>query len=277
MSTVAINGVELAFEVAGDGPPVLMIAGCGQPASSWEFFGAPLLRERGYQVITFDNRGVPPSEAPEGPYSIGQMAEDAAALLLHLGLANVRVIGASMGSWIAVELAASHPDLVAAAVMLVGLGRESAYSLTEMRAVTALARAGVEWPSDLSALDAVRTMLPPSAWHDDEQVNAITSIASVAFPSWGNPGRLGQYEACLAWLEGDHDARLRAIAAPCLVMAAEHDANATPDHVRAQAELIPDARFQVIADQNHIPLGAVDAIIGQALTFFDDVGAGRAN
>ena len=264
-----VNGIELSYDTSGEGPPVVLIAGCGQPASSWEFFGAPVLRERGYQAITFDNRGMPPSSTPEGAYSIAEMADDVVGLLAHLGLARVNVLGASMGGWVAVELASRHPELVNAAAMLVGLGRESIYSRTEMRAITELARAGVAWPTDLSALDAVRAMLPPSAWQDDAQVGAITSIASVAFPAWDNPGRLGQYEACLAWLEADHDEQLRSIQAPCLVMAAEHDANATPEHMRAQAALIPNHRFQIIEGQNHIPLGAVDAVITDVLAFFD--------
>lgn len=267
---VVRDGVRLSYEVAGEGPPILLIAGCGQPAAAWEFFGAPGLRDAGHTVVTFDNRGMPPSDAPPPGYSIADMAADAAAILEHLGIVDAVVIGASMGAWITVELAATRPDLVAKAVMLVGLGQESAYSLAEMRAITELARANVEWPDALSALDAVRVMLPPAAWQDDDQVNAIVSIAGVAFPPWPNPGRLGQYEACLAWLESDHADTLRRIAAPCLVMAAEHDANATPTHLRRDAALIPDARFSVIAGQNHIPLGAVDTVVGEIVAFLAD-------
>ena len=101
MASVVVNGVRLAYEVSGDGDPVLLIAGTGMPASAWELHGAPTLRDAGYRVITFDNRGTGDSDGPPGPYTVTEMAADTAGLLEHLGYGTALVVGLSLGGSIA--------------------------------------------------------------------------------------------------------------------------------------------------------------------------------
>jgi len=64
---VRVGGVTLDYEVRGEGEPVLLIAGCGQPAAAWHLSLVPALVAAGYQVATFDNRGLAPSSSPEAP------------------------------------------------------------------------------------------------------------------------------------------------------------------------------------------------------------------
>ena len=62
-----MGDVTLDYEVKGEGEPVLLIAGCGQPAVAWHLSLVPALVAAGYQVATFDNRGVAPSSSPDLP------------------------------------------------------------------------------------------------------------------------------------------------------------------------------------------------------------------
>src|SRR5213593_3456441 len=127
MPEATIGGVKLAYDIFGEGEPVLLVCGTGQRAFTWQLFQVPALTEAGYRVVTFDNRGVPPSDSPPAPYTVKEMAEDAAGLIEHLDLAPCRVAGLSLGAMITQELALGHPDLVRCAVAMGTIGRQSTF------------------------------------------------------------------------------------------------------------------------------------------------------
>ncbi len=112
--------VDIAYEVTGEGPPVLLIHGFASNARvNWIDTGwVKALTGAGYQTITFDNRGHGESGKLYDPeaYPAPEMAEDARRLLDHLGLSQVRVMGYSMGARIAAFLTLHHPERVTAAV-----------------------------------------------------------------------------------------------------------------------------------------------------------------
>jgi aminoacrylate hydrolase len=96
------------YEIAGDGPPLLLIAGTASDNASWGPL-PPLLSGR--KLIMPDNRGSGRSES-EGPIDIDQIVEDTVALLDHLGIAEADIAGHSLGGMIGLRLAARHPDRV---------------------------------------------------------------------------------------------------------------------------------------------------------------------
>jgi pimeloyl-ACP methyl ester carboxylesterase len=112
--------VDIAYEVTGEGRPVLLIHGFASNARvNWIDTGwVKALTGAGYQTITFDNRGHGESGKLYDPaaYPAPEMAEDARRLLDHLGLSQVRVMGYSMGARIAAFLTLNHPERVIAAV-----------------------------------------------------------------------------------------------------------------------------------------------------------------
>ncbi|WP_233500117.1 alpha/beta fold hydrolase [Gordonia sp. YC-JH1] len=78
--------VRIAATRVGEGPTVLLNGGLGMPAGVWQFTGVPAaLVEAGFSVITYSARGLVPSSAPPAPYSVPEMADDAAAVLGHFG------------------------------------------------------------------------------------------------------------------------------------------------------------------------------------------------
>jgi pimeloyl-ACP methyl ester carboxylesterase len=110
MDTSTINGVKLEYEVRGQGEPVLLIHG----ALVAETFG-PMMREpslANHRLIRVHRRGYAGSEHPDGPSSLTLQAEDAIALLRHLGISRAHVAGHSYGGLLALRVALIEPSLV---------------------------------------------------------------------------------------------------------------------------------------------------------------------
>jgi pimeloyl-ACP methyl ester carboxylesterase len=113
--------------------------------------------------------------------------------------------------------------------------------------------------------------LPRSAIQDDEQVRAFVELFG-ADPPWGNPGRLGQWEATVAWTSEDQatiEARWSRISVPVLAVAFEHDIDSPPAHARRAIAHVPDARIVEIPDATHLgPFEQPDAVAAALTTFF---------
>ena len=114
------EGISIAYEVHGEGRPILLIHGFGSSGKvNWIDTGwVETLVQAGYQAITFDNRGHGASRKLYDArlYYAHDMALDAKHLLEHLGIARCPVIGYSMGARIAGYLALAHPEMVNCAV-----------------------------------------------------------------------------------------------------------------------------------------------------------------
>jgi len=110
MPVLKLNSHNLYFEVHGSGDPLVLIAGLASDSQSWLPIVEPLSKK--YQVIVFDNRGVGRSSPIDIDMNISQMADDCFALIKHLNLSSVNVLGHSMGGMIAMNLAVKYPEMV---------------------------------------------------------------------------------------------------------------------------------------------------------------------
>lgn len=110
------NGTCHYYRVDGEGPPLLILSGWTQPLFSW-FLQVRELKDR-FQVVRIDNRGAGLSSAPTGPYTMEEMAADAARLLDHLEVEKCHVVGVSMGGMIAQHFALDHPKRVDRMVLI---------------------------------------------------------------------------------------------------------------------------------------------------------------
>jgi len=118
MPTAKVNGVNLYYEVTGKGFPLVLSHEFAGTCKSWE----PQVRffSRRYQVITYNHRGFPPSEVPEGAsaYSQDILVADLYQLLCHLDIKQAYVGGCSMGGSIALGFAISHPEMTKALIIV---------------------------------------------------------------------------------------------------------------------------------------------------------------
>lgn len=118
---VAVGDVEIAYDVGGDGPPVLLLHGYPQHRGMWRDV-APRLAER-FTVVASDLRGYGQSDKPPGDdrhrrYSKRQMAADQVALMQILGLPRFAVCGHDRGGRVAHRMCLDHPDAVSAAAII---------------------------------------------------------------------------------------------------------------------------------------------------------------
>jgi len=271
MPTVAVDGVELAYDVHGEGDPVLLVCGLGQPAVSWHLGVLPGLVAAGYHVITFDNRGMEPSSSPPAPYTVEAMATDTIGLLEHLALAPAHVVGYSLGAWIAEVLAHDRPDLVRSAALVGGANRTSAWERVRYHHTRDMIVAGIELPAPAQAIELL-SYLPNHELQDDTIVETFLSLLGADMP-FPDPGRIGQWEAAVAWADdAERTKRWAEITRPTLVLAFEHDIDSPPRHAEEAAGEIPGARFVEIAGQSHMaPLLRADLVVPALVDFIGSV------
>lgn len=152
MQNFSSCGVTIAYETAGDGPPVLLIHGFASTGrvNWWDTGWVKTLTGSGRRVITFDHRGHGASDKlyESALYSAAAMAEDARRLLDHLEIPVTDVMGYSMGARVAALLAINHPDRLRR-VVLAGLASRM---ITGVGGAEAIARA-LEAPSRAAVAD----------------------------------------------------------------------------------------------------------------------------
>jgi pimeloyl-ACP methyl ester carboxylesterase len=110
----------IAYEVTGEGPPIVFAHGLGGGLMSWWQQVAHFAPR--HTCIAFSHRGFWPSTAPAGGPDPRAYAGDLAALVDHLGLGAIRIVGQSMGGWTGVEYAIANPGRVTALVLAATTG-----------------------------------------------------------------------------------------------------------------------------------------------------------
>jgi len=194
MPTVTTNGIELYYEERGAGEPLLLLMGITAPGSVWELH-AQFWQER-FRCLLPDNRGVGRSDKPVGPYTSALMADDFAGLLDALGLERVRVVGCSMGSVIAQQLALRHPRRVRSLVLMCPWARCDAYArgiFDHMKTIKARLR-----PEEFA--NYIQLLIFSTATWDDPRGLAdllegrrleAQAAACVSHDTYGDLGRIG--------------------------------------------------------------------------------------
>ncbi|WP_088283856.1 alpha/beta fold hydrolase [Ideonella sp. A 288] len=221
------------------------------------------LAEHG-RVVRYDQRGHGGSEAPAGPYTMAELADDAAWLIEELALGPVVWVGLSMGGMIGQELALRHPDHVRALVLAnTTSGYPAEAQAGWSQRIAGIAQGGLEAIVDGALLRwfhaGFHARQPQTIAHWRARVLGCDAAGYIA--------------CCQAIAGVDTTARLPGIAVQVLVIAGAMDQGTPPEMARVIAQGIPGARLVVLPEASHLsvleqPLAfssAVDDWLQQAL------------
>ncbi len=247
MAKVNLGEVELAYEVHGQGDPLLLIGGFTMVKEAWTYQVEGLSKR--FRVITFDNRGVGQSTVPQEPFSISDMAKDALGLLDALGVSSANIFGISMGGLIAQSMALEQPQKVKK--MALGCtthgGKEAVAPAP--RVMELMAKAA---DPCLSPEEAVRMRVPilfGDRFLEEEPIRLEQWIAGAVKHAPTAQGAALQMKALSRFNVRE---RLQEISCPVLVITGSLDRMMDPENSRLLAQRIPGARLYVVQGAGHL-------------------------
>ena len=259
-----VRVINLAYDDRGSGEPVVFIAGRGGAGRTWHPHQVPAFLAAGYRCITFDNRGIGATESAEG-FTTQTMVADTAALIESLDIAPARIVGVSMGSFIAQELMVVRPELVSAAVLMATRGRLDRARQFFHDAEVELYASGVQVPVSYDARARLLESFSRKTLNDDVAVADWIAVFSM-WPIKQTPGLRCQLGV------SPQKSRLpayRSIAAPVLVIGFADDVVTPPYLGREVAEALPNGRYMQIPDTGHLGFfERPQAVNAAALQFF---------
>ena len=239
MPLARLNGINISYQVEGQGEPLVMIMGFTAGRIGW----MPQIRffKMYYRVITFDNRGAGKSDKSPGPYSTRMMADDTVKLMDLLGIEKAHIMGLSMGGMIAQELAINYPQRVIKLVLASTYARQDETSGDTPEQAKFL---------QLTPGKKVGAMVG-LAFNKPLYRFVIGLLARIQTRFTGASGRVGiagQSEACLK-----HDTleRLSSITAPTLVIVGTGDRVIKPVSSEVIAGKITNAKLVKVEGGSH--------------------------
>jgi pimeloyl-ACP methyl ester carboxylesterase len=270
-STLEFGGCRLAYDVAGDGPPVVLIQGVGVHGGGWQPQVAAL--ESHYQCLTFDHRGLNRSQ-PVGPaVTIEQMAADTLALMDTQGWASAHIIGHSMGGLIAQQLALSARPRVRSLTLLCtfACGRQATALSPGMIWTGLRTRIGTRRQRRHAFLELV---MPPAVLGEADRDALAAQLASLFGHDLADQPSV-TIKQLTAMSRCDTRPRLGELAhVPTLVISAFHDRIAQRQFGQELASAIPNARYVEIAEAAHgLPLHLADVTNRLLLAHLDQAEA----
>jgi pimeloyl-ACP methyl ester carboxylesterase len=248
----AANGVDYAYRDTGgeDGVPLVLLQHFRGNLDNWDPALIDALAARGRRVVTFDNAGVGGSTGTI-PYTIEQMARDAIAFLNALELSQADLLGFSIGSFVAQQIALVRPAIVRRLV-LASSAPQGAAGMHGW-APEVIGAIGTPQTSQQAYLDVFFTQSASSRQAGQEaqrRMYARTEDRDTA-TMWAT--REAQYDAVCTWGIPNHALlqRLSAIEMPVFVANGDSDPMILPRYSYLLAGLIPRARVKIYPDSAH--------------------------
>jgi 3-oxoadipate enol-lactonase len=238
--------MELFHLRRGSGEPLLLIQGMSGTHLSW---GEPFLGELepGFDVVYYDHRGIGSSPALDGPFTIADLADDAAALLDRVGWDDAHVLGISMGGMVAQELALRHAGRVRTLALGCTYCGGPQGRLTDQQTAMVLGEAMMSGDRE-RAIRAGYGINVSAAYAAAEGNYAAFREMALAVPA-ALPTILAQMQA----IQGhDTSARLPSLDVPTLVVHGDEDRMLHVDNGRLIASLVPGARLEVLEGVGHM-------------------------
>ena len=244
MPRTSVNGLELYYEIEGDGEPVVLIPGFA--AGRWIWFKQTGDLSRNFRVIIFDPRGVSESDKPEGSQSISLLADDVAHLLQTIGVASAHVVGASFGGFVAQEFALKYPSMTRRLVLCCTSFGGPNHVVPAPETLLALAST-----KGLNSEERMRTnlLLAFSPEYVQTQVAEVDHVVRLrAANDVPEHIYLSQMQAAMNF---NAEAKVGQIQTPTLVLSGDADVIVPVQNSRNLAAKIPGAELRIVEGGSH--------------------------
>ncbi len=244
MPYVLINDVELYYEVHGEGEPLLLVAGLASDSQSWQ----PIVDDlsQNYYVITFDNRGAGRTKPQDIEMSISDIADDCIALIKHLGLSSVNLLGHSMGGFVALDCAIRYPEYISKLILAATSAANSERNNTLFLDWISYLENGVS--TELWFRNIFYWIFSKRFFEDKEVMNnAIQFAIEYPYPQTA-PAFKNQVLAINEYNSIDD---LPSITSKTMIICGKEDLLFTPEESIAMLQTIPGALFAIIEHAAH--------------------------
>ena len=247
MPELELPGVTAFYEQLGDGPDLFWLAGGDQPGSDWHVWQTPAFPD--FRNTTYDARGVGQtvSHAPP-PWPMALYGEDAAALIEAVCEPPVLLVGLSMGSLIAQQVALDRPELVRCAVLMGTYARATGYVREWEEAEVAFRREGGQLSRPFATAHYGVFMYPTEVLGDDELWAQLRPLVERDYGERDGEGLAAQWEACV---EFDSLERLPGCRVPLHVIAFSHDVQTPVARGKLVADTAADGHLHVLEGLGH--------------------------
>jgi 3-oxoadipate enol-lactonase len=238
---VHANGIEIVYEMEGEGPVVTMSHSLGCSLAMWDE-QVRAMRGR-YRVLRYDTRGHGQTAAPAGPYTLEQMAEDLRGLLAALGIAQTHFVGLSMGGMIGQVFALKYPAAFQSLVLCDTTSRypAAAAPVWEERIKTVSAK-GME---PMLAPTLERWFTAPFRKRRPDVMDRVAALIRNTPPA-------GYIGCCHAIPKIDVTRRLGEVRCPALVIVGEEDPGTPVEMAREIHAALPSAELAILRSASHL-------------------------
>jgi pimeloyl-ACP methyl ester carboxylesterase len=245
MPIANLDGVDLNYSVAGEGDWLVMIG--GYMSGNLEAWGGQSARlAKKYRVLTFDNRGLGRSSAPDYPYTTQMMARDTLALMDHLRIDQAHILGKSLGGAIGQWVAIEQPARVRSLAMTSTFGLLSARAKNMVR--WWLHTASLAGRVSRELYSGMYTYFLTEAYYE-AHVDAVE--ATIAAGMAVNRPVHGFIHTGNCLLTHDTMDQLQRIACPTQVLIGADDMITTAEHSKVIASRIPRSELVVVPNSLH--------------------------
>ncbi|MBY6242907.1 alpha/beta fold hydrolase [Methylosinus sp. Sm6] len=262
MAFAANRNLQLAYDVIGAGPDLLLIAGTSADRALWAQV-RPALSER-FRTIAFDNRDCGASGASPGDYGIGDLVDDTIAVLDAVGSERPHILGHSLGGMIAQEFALAHPERVASLTLANSWARRDTYVTSVFDLARDLSQS-IE--DDALRLRAIYFMALGVPILRTVPLAGMVEQVLAAGPAQSRQAVVRQWQIDL---DADTLDRLAAITAPTHVIWSTGDKLLPEPHGRDLVQGIPNAFETVMDGIGHAPMIEDPAAFAAAVLGFLD-------
>ncbi len=241
-SSITVNGVTLAYDDQGEGPPLLFVHGYPLDRTIWR---DQVQNLRGWRCVAPDLRGMGHSDAPDLGYSMATYAGDLVALMDSLDLGQAVICGLSMGGYIALELLRSSPERVRGLVLV--STRAEAESVEGRRARDQAAAQARDGGAAAVAEAMIPRILAPVSYQNDSLLGQVRQIMERT-PVAGIAGALAAMRD-----RPDSTSLLPTLAVPILLIAGEMDQLVPLADMTRMHDAIPGSVLRVVPSAGHLP------------------------